>query len=99
MVKGAARRVVVVNSPDPRYFEQAIFVLKPDAAKKLGKSHDELLSEARILAESYCLRNSGTTELGARTPKKRGSSLPYALYAAVGAAAATAGILFSGVFR
>ena len=96
MVKGAARRVVVVNSPDPRYFEQAIFVLKPDAAKKMGKSHDELLSEARMLAESYCLRNSSSIEAGSR---KKGFPLPYALFAAAGAVAATAGILFAGVFR
>ena len=32
MVKGISRRVVVVDSPDQRFFEQAIFILRSDAA-------------------------------------------------------------------
>ena len=32
MVKGVSRRVVVVESPDQRFFEQAIFILRSDAA-------------------------------------------------------------------
>ena len=31
MVKGVARRVVVVKSPDPKQFEQAIFLLREEA--------------------------------------------------------------------
>ena len=31
MVKGISRRVVVVDSPDQRFFEQAIFVVRNDA--------------------------------------------------------------------
>ena len=31
MVKGISRRVIVVRSPDPRFFEQAIFLMKEDA--------------------------------------------------------------------
>ena len=30
MVKGVARRVVVLTSPDPKHFEQAIFLLRED---------------------------------------------------------------------
>ena len=32
MVKGISRRVVVVDSPDRRFFEQAIFIVRNDAA-------------------------------------------------------------------
>lgn len=37
MVKGISRRVVVVDSPDPRFFEQAIFIVRNDAAGR--RSH------------------------------------------------------------
>ena len=33
MVKGISRQVIVVHSPDPKLFEQAIFILKEDAAQ------------------------------------------------------------------
>ena len=32
MVKGISRRVVVIDSPDQRFFEQAIFIVRNDAA-------------------------------------------------------------------
>ena len=32
MVKGISRRVVVVDSPDQRFFEQAIFIVRNSAA-------------------------------------------------------------------
>ena len=31
MVKGVTRQVVVVKSPDPKLFEQAIFLLREEA--------------------------------------------------------------------
>ena len=31
MVKGVSRQVIVVKSPDPQLFEQAIFILRADA--------------------------------------------------------------------
>lgn len=34
MVKGISRRVVVVDSPDQRFFEQAIFIVRNDADRK-----------------------------------------------------------------
>ena len=39
MVKGISRRVIVVDSPDPRVFDQAIFILRrltPAIAAMLG---------------------------------------------------------------
>ena len=31
MVKGVTRQVIVVKSPDPKLFEQAIFIMREDA--------------------------------------------------------------------
>ena len=43
MVKGISRQVIVVQSPDPKLFEQAIFILKENAQ---GVTDEELLKEA-----------------------------------------------------
>ena len=42
MVKGISRRVVVVDSPDQRFFEQAIFIVRNDAAGE-GVTSKELV--------------------------------------------------------
>ncbi len=49
MVKGISRRVVVVDSPDQRFFEQAIFIVRNDAAGE-GVTARELVEEARRVA-------------------------------------------------
>lgn len=46
MVKGISRQVIVVHSPDPRLFEQAIFILKDEAVSQ-GITEDALLKEAQ----------------------------------------------------
>lgn len=38
MVKGISRQVIVVRSPDPKLFEQAIFILRENALGKDGMS-------------------------------------------------------------
>ena len=48
MVKGVCRQVIVVKGPDPRLFEQAIFILKEDAVKE-GITDEALLKEAERL--------------------------------------------------
>ncbi len=45
MVKGISRQVIVVRSPDPKLFEQAIFILREDAK---AVTDAELLKEARL---------------------------------------------------
>ena len=52
MVKGISRRVVVVDSPDQRYFEQAIFIVRNDAAGE-GVTAQALVEEARRVARNY----------------------------------------------
>ena len=46
MVKGISRQVIVVHSPDPALFEQAIFILK-DKAVEQGVTDEELLKQAQ----------------------------------------------------
>ena len=51
MVKGISRQVIVVPSPDPKLFEQAIFILKDDAVKQ-GVTDEALLKEAKRAIQS-----------------------------------------------
>ena len=52
MVKGISRRVVVVDSPDQRFFEQAIFIVRNDAGGE-GVTARELVEEARRVSRGY----------------------------------------------
>ena len=74
MVKGVSRRVIVVDSPDPRIFEQAIFILPTDGG---GVSSRQLVDEAVRIARSYArgqtgaaggVRPRGCGRYGARVP-------------------------------
>ena len=47
MVKGISRQVIVVQSPEPKMFEQAIFILKESAIEE-GVSDEQLLREAKL---------------------------------------------------
>jgi len=78
MVKGISRRVVVVDSPDQRYFEQAIFIVRNDAAGE-GVTARELVEEARRVARSYTGGGSGLS--------RALRELPPVLYSLMGAAA------------
>ena len=77
MVKGISRRVVVVESPDQRFFEQAIFIVRNDAAGR-GVTSRELVEEARRVAKNYAGGGKNSGRLGALHP---------AVYALMGAAA------------
>jgi len=55
MVKGVNRRVIVVKSPDPRYFEEAIFIVKEDVSIT-GVDVEHVLQEARAVANGYVKR-------------------------------------------
>lgn len=58
MVKGISRRVVVVESPDRRFFEQAIFIVRNDAVGE-GVTARDLVEEARRVAKNYAGGNHG----------------------------------------
>ena len=57
MVKGISRRVIVVRSPDPRFFEQAVFFLREDALHQEGVTADQVVSEAKRVAAGYIRRS------------------------------------------
>lgn len=46
MVKGISRQVIVVQSPEPKLFEQAIFILS-DGAVEQGITDEMLLRQAQ----------------------------------------------------
>jgi hypothetical protein len=77
MVKGIAKRVVVVRFPDTRVFEQAIFIVREDASLRPGVSADQVLHEACLAAEGYVYKH---------TKPRRLSRLPSFLYLLSGAA-------------
>lgn len=56
MVKGISRRVIVIKTPDPRIFDEAIFLVREDAIKK-GITQDEVLREAQSVANDYIKNN------------------------------------------
>ena len=47
MVKGVSRQVIVVQSPDRKLFEQAIFILRDDGPRQ-GITEEMLLREAKL---------------------------------------------------
>ena len=50
MVKGISRQVIVVHAPEPKLFEQAIFILKEDVGE--GVTDEVLLKEAQKAIQS-----------------------------------------------
>ena len=46
MIKGVAKQVIVVRSPNPKLFEQAIFLIRDDALNGGGITERALLEEA-----------------------------------------------------
>lgn len=54
MVKGISRRVIVVDSPDPHIFEQAIFIVRNDAAVGGGGvTSQQVVEQAVRIARDY----------------------------------------------
>ena len=82
MVKGITRQVILVKSPDPKLFEEAIFLVREEAMAGEGVTADRILQEARRAADGY-LRQS-------RLPRWT-ERLPGPAWGALGAAAASVG--------
>lgn len=83
MVKGISRRVILVKSPDPRLFEEAIFIVREEALSGGGVDAEQVLQEAQKVARGYTRR---TAPLERAMSRSRGL-----LWALAGALLATAG--------
>jgi hypothetical protein len=68
LVKGVVRRVIVVKSPDPRIFEEAIFIVKEDATRQPGVTYEDILKEARNAANEYIRENMRGKRVFSRIP-------------------------------
>lgn len=80
MVKGISRRVVVIPSPDPKIFEQAIFIMRDDILASDGVSSEEVLKEAQRVARDFAKSQIPRGE-------KFYAKIPGPVFAAAGAAA------------
>lgn len=81
LVKGITRRVILVKSPDPKLFEQAIFIMREEAFNA-GVTADQVLQQAQQVADGYVRKNSHWGKFF--------SSIPGIAYAAIGALLASA---------
>ena len=53
VVKGVTRQVVVVRTPDPALFDEAIFLVRSGAVGTDGVTDEQLLREAKAAAGRY----------------------------------------------
>lgn len=83
MVKGITRQVILVKSPDPRLFEEAIFIVKEEALVREGVSADRVLREARQAADGYLKQG--------RVWNRRLKRIPAPVWGAAGAVLASLG--------
>lgn len=63
MVKGTTRQVIVVKGPDPKLFEQAIFLVRDDVLMAGGVTEEALLQEARKACATPRTHKSGKANL------------------------------------
>ena len=66
MVKGINRQVIVVKSPDPKLFDEAIFFVREDAFSSPGVTPEQVIRQARQAADGYLRRNTAYGKLAAR---------------------------------
>lgn len=78
MVKGITRRVVMIKSPDPQLFDEAIFIVRDEGTRKSGVTYEEILRQAQNVAENYVKSKKNPPRL---------LRLPPFVYALIGAGA------------
>ena len=80
MVKGITRQVILVKSPDPKLFEEAIFIVREEALQREGVTADQVIRQARQTADGYLKGHR----------RQEGRSWRGPLWGALGALAASA---------
>jgi len=80
VIKGINKRVVVVRSPDRRFFEEAIFIVKEGVTGVPGVTAQQVVEEARRVADGYVRKHTS----------KWYQRIPAAGYMAIGALASSA---------
>ena len=83
VVKGITRQVILVKSPDPKLFEEAIFIVKEEAMNREGVGAEQVIRQARQAADNYLK--------GSRIKKGLFDRIPGPAWGAAGAALASAG--------
>lgn len=83
MVKGISRQVIVVEAPEPKLFDQAIFILKDEVVGKQGVTEDMLLKEA--------------TRMINRAPDRKRSLFQYGLFWACSGAVVSSLVWLIGI--
>ena len=66
MVKGINRQVIVVKAPDPKLFDQAIFLLREDAFSNSAATPEQVIRQARQAADGYLRKNTVVGRAAAR---------------------------------
>ena len=56
VLRGTSHSIIVVTTPDPEIFREAMFILQDDYLRRPGAGKEELLRQARDAAEDYALR-------------------------------------------
>ena len=79
MVKGVSRQVIVVSSPDRRYFDEAIFILRSDAPRP----NPGVSGVSGVAVEEACRI---ARRCAVRSALRRPLRIPPPLWAAAGAA-------------
>ena len=78
MVKGITKRVVVVRPGDKGLFEEAIFIVRGEAAEGFGRTAEDIVKEACKTADMYMKSGNGR--------KRTLSSIPAPVFLFAGAA-------------
>ena len=61
MIRGAEKRMIVVRTRDSRLFEEAYFVVRPEA-ERAGREDSDMLREANRILESSTAGRSDDRE-------------------------------------
>ena len=64
MVKGLSRKVIIVKSPDPKIFEQAIFIVRDEYLSCPGIGQKELMRQAKQAANGFVDKTYGWHRFG-----------------------------------